>query len=307
MKKTLTYSFILALGLMFSFSSCNRLDILGMVVNRSDTEERVADWLDWDSQNEPFVVNGVADNYCFYSCSDSHYAERDSIEPQGENDRLYQYITAMRNDADAGFAIHAGDMVNESGETGFLMTEKALRYNAETQAVDKPCFLVIGNHDVYYDCADYFKQHFHTSTYTVTVNTVSGYKDFFIFLDSGNGTHGRRQLDWLEEQLSHRTDYRHCFVISHNWLFRTTYNYTTTPAANLPEDEQYAFMDLMSHHAVDMVVMGHFHARDVKTFGGVKYVMTDNLNEGKEEPSYLVVRCADKVTYEYRLLNDKTR
>ena len=304
MKKTLKYGFILAFGLMFSLSSCNRLDILGMVVNRSDTEVRVADWLEWDAQNGMPVVNDVPDEYCFYSCSDSHYSERDSIGPQGENDRLYQYITAMRNDADAAFAIHAGDMVNESGEKGFLMTEDAIRYNAETQTVDKPCFLVIGNHDVYYDCADFFKQHFHTSTYSVTVNTVSGYKDFFIFLDSGNGTHGTLQLEWLEEQLSHRTDYRHCFVISHNWLFRTTYNYTTTPAANLPEDEQYAFMDLMSHNAVDMVIMGHFHARDVKTFGGVKYVMTDNLNEGKEEPSYLVVRCADKVTYEYRYLNE---
>lgn len=303
MKKTLTYSILLAFGLLMAFSSCNRLDVLGMVVNRSDTEERVADWLDYDNQNGMPVLNDVPDDYCFYSCSDSHYSERDSIVPQGDNDRLYQYITAMRNDTDAAFAIHAGDMINESGETGFLMTEEALCFNENTQAVDKPCFLVIGNHDVYFDCTPFFKQHFHTSTYTVTVNTVSGYKDLFIFLDSGNGTHGQRQLEWLEEQLSHRTDYRYCFVISHNWLFRSTYNYTTTPAANLPEDEQYAFMDLMSRNAVDMVVMGHFHYRDTKTFGGVKYVMTDNLNESKEEPSYLVVRCADKVTYEYRLLN----
>ena len=206
----------------------------------------------------------------------------------------------MRNDPNAIFAIHAGDMVNESGETGFLMTDDALRFNATTQAADKPCFLVVGNHDVYYDCADYFKQHFHTSTYTVTVNTVSGNKDLFIFLDSGNGTHGKRQMEWLEEQLSHYTEYRHRFVISHNWLFRTTYNYTTTPAANLPEDEQYAFMDLMSQNDVDMVLMGHFHYRDVKTFGGVKYLMTDNLNERKEKPSYVVVNCADDVTYEYK-------
>ena len=73
----------------------------------------------------------------------------------------------------------------------------------------------------------------------------------------------------------------------------------------MPEEEQYAFMDLMSHNAVDMVIMGHFHYRDSKTFAGVKYVMTDNLNETKEVPSYLVVSCADKITYEYRLLYDE--
>ena len=303
MKKTLRYSFIIALGLMFSLSSCNRLDILGMVVNRSDTEERVADWLDYNNQNGMPVLDNVPDEYRFYSCSDSHYSERDSIIPQGENDRFYQYITAMRNDPDAVFAIHAGDMVNESGEAGFRMTEEALRFNATTQAIDKPCFLIIGNHDVYFDCAQYFKQYFHTSTYAVTVKTVGGHQDLFLFLDSGNGTHGKRQLDWLEEQLSHRKEYRHCFVISHNWLFRTTYNYTTTPAANLPEDEQYAFMDLMSQNEVDMVLMGHFHSRDVKTFGGVKYVMTDNLNEDKDTPSFLVVSCGANVTYEYQFLN----
>lgn len=295
MKKN-AYTIIIAVGLML-FSSCNRLDIAGMVINRSDTEERVADWLDYDAQNGMPVINGVPDDYTFYSCSDIHIND--------DNSRFAKYVTIERNDPEAIFSIIAGDLANESGEGPFILADSAMLFDPLTQADNDPCFPIIGNHDVYFDCAGFYKQHFHTSTYTVTVNTVGGYKDLYLFLDSGNGTHGRRQLDWLEQQLDHRTEYRYCFVISHNWLFRTTYNYTTTPAANLPEDEQYAFMDLMSRNAVDMVVMGHFHYRDVKTFGGVKYVMTDNLNDGTDEPSYLVVRCADKVTYEYRLLNNE--
>ena len=293
---------ILIAAAMMLTAGCNRLDVVGMVVNRSDTEERVADWLDYDNQNGMPVIENAPDEYHIYSCSDSHYSERDSIVPQGEKDRLYKYITAERNDPKAIFAIHAGDMVNESGEAGFRMTDAALQYNAETQAENDPCFLVMGNHDVYYNCAPFFKQYFHTSTYTVTVKTVGGFQDLFIFLDSGNGTHGKRQLEWLEEQLSHRGEYRHCFVISHNWLFRTSYNYTTTPAANLPQDEQYAFMDLMSRNNVNMVIMGHFHMREQRQFGGVQYVMTDNLNEGKNTPSYLVVNVKEKVTYEYQEL-----
>ena len=293
---------LIAAAVIFA-TSCNRLDVIGMAVNRSHTEERVADWLDWNNQNAPIVLD-MPRNYCFFSCSDSHYSERDGIVPQGENDRLYHYMTAMRNEPDAAFAIHAGDMVNESGEGGFRMTEEAIRFNPNEQNWDRPCFLVIGNHDVYFDCAQYFKQYFHTSTYTVTVN-ADGVKDLFIFLDSGNGTHGERQLNWLEEQLSHRSEYRYCFVISHNWLFRTFYNYTTTPAANLPQDEQYAFMDLMSRSEVNMVIMGHFHAREHRQFGGVQYVMTDNLNEDKETPTYLVVNVNDKVTYEYRELAEE--
>ena len=296
------YLVILAAACMFLTTGCNRLDIAGMVINRSDTEERVADWLDYNAQNGEPVIENAPDEYYIYSCSDSHYSERDSIVPQGEKDRLYKYITEERNDPMAVFAIHAGDMVNERGETGFIMTEAALQYNAETQAENDPCFLVIGNHDVYYDCAQFFKQHFHTSTYTVTVKTVGGFKDLYIFLDSGNGTHGKRQLEWLEEKLSHRGDYRHCIVISHNWLFRTSYNYTTTPAANLPQDEQYAFMDLMSNNNVEAVVMGHFHMREQRQFGGVQYLMTDNLNEGKVTPSYLVLTVGERVKYEYEEL-----
>ncbi len=292
---------VFAVVLIF-VTGCNRLDIAGMVVNRSDTEERVADWLDYNAQNGMPVIENAPDEYHVYSCSDSHYAERDSIEPQGENDRLYHYITAERNDPKALFAIHAGDLANESGEAGFRMAAEAIRFNAETQAKDDPFFPVLGNHDVYYDCAPFYKQYFHTSTYTVTVKTVGGYQDLFIFLDSGNGTHGRRQLEWLEGQLEHRSDYRHCFVISHNWLFRTSYNYTTTPAANLPQEEQYAFMDLMSRSNVDLVIMGHFHMREQRQFGGVQYVMTDNLNDTKVTPSYLVVNVGKKVTYAYEEL-----
>ena len=302
MKNMKKLHLIILFAIALIATSCNRLDVVGMVVNRSDTEERVADWLDYNAQNGEPVIENAPDAYRIYSCSDSHYSERDSIVPQGENDRLYKYITAMRKDPEALFAIHAGDMVNESGEKGFIMTETAIQYNQETQVADKPCFLVIGNHDVYFDCAPFFKQHFHTSTYTVTVKTVSGFQDLYIFLDSGNGTHGKRQLDWLEEQLSNRDKYRNCFVISHNWLFRTSYNYTTTPAANLPLDEQYAFMDLMSRCNVNMVIMGHFHMREQRQFGGVQYVMTDNLNEDVETPSYLVVNVSDEVTYEYQEL-----
>ena len=293
---------ILMAAAMILTAGCNRLDIAGMVVNRSDTEERVADWLDYNARyGEPIILN-APDEYHIYSCSDSHYSERDSILPQGEKDRLYKYITAERNDPMAIFAIHAGDMVNESGEAGFRMTRDALHFDSVNQVKNDPCFLVMGNHDVYYDCAEYFKQYFHTSTYTVTVKTVGGFQDLFIFLDSGNGTHGQRQLEWLEEQLEHRADYRHCFVISHNWLFRTSYNYTTTPAANLPQDEQYAFMDLMSRSNVNMVIMGHFHMREQRQFGGVQYVMTDNLNDGKVTPTYLVLTVGDKVRYEYEKL-----
>ena len=294
--KNIKHNLLVLIGLILisGLYSCNRLDVLGMVVNRSDTEERVADWLDWDNQHNPFVIDSVADTYRFYSCSDVHHND--------DNSRLTAYITEERNDPQAVFSIIAGDIANESGEQPYILCEEAMTFHPALQTKNDPCYPIIGNHDVYYNCADFFKQHFHTSTYTVTVKTLGGYQDLFVFLDSGNGTHGSRQLEWLEQQLAHRSNYRHCFVISHNWLFRTNYNYTTTPAANLPEDEQYAFMDLMSRNNVEMVVMGHFHYRDVKRFNGVTYVMTDNFNDGGTTPSYMVFTVGEQINYEYKTL-----
>ena len=60
---------IFAIAALLS-AGCNRLDVAGMVINRSDTEERVADWLDYDSQNGMPVIENVPDEYHVYSCSD---------------------------------------------------------------------------------------------------------------------------------------------------------------------------------------------------------------------------------------------
>lgn len=299
MKKRNIYFFAAASALLMT-TACNHLDIPGMIVNRSDTEERVNDWLDYNQLNGEPVIENAPDTYLVYSSSDPHYCASDSIIPQGENDRLYHFITAERNDPQAVFSMLIGDLANEKGESSYNMIDAAMQYNAETQEKNDPCFPAMGNHDTYFDCAKWYKEHYHTSTYTVTVKTVGGFKDLFIFLDSGNGTHGKRQMNWLEEKLSHRDEYRNCVVISHCWLFRTSYNYTTTPCANLPLDEQYAFMDLMSKNNVSLVVMGHFHLLEQRQFNGITYVMTDNLNEGELPPSYMILTCGEKVSYEYR-------
>ena len=48
--------------------------------------------------------------------------------------------------------------------------------------------------------------------------------------------------------------------------------------------------------------MGHFHHKEQHLIGNTPYVMTDNLNEQETTPSYLVVTCADKVSYRYEEL-----
>ncbi len=279
---------LILLTATLALASCNRLDVTGMFFSSgTHTEDRVAQWLEWNDQHPATVINGAPDQYNIYVCSDIHL--------EGNTDRISQFLQHEYADPSGLFSIVNGDLANESGPRPFRQLDSLLRLPSATDT----CFVTIGNHDIYFDCQQYFQQYFHTSTYTVTVQTVSGAKDLFVFLDSGNATHGQRQLQWLRQLLQQRDQYRHIVVSTHTCLFRTSYNYSTTPAANLPEEEYYQLLDLMSDHNVSLFLMGHFHHKEEHTIGGVPYVMTDNLNEQKDQPSYLVVTCANKVSYRY--------
>ena len=279
---------LILLTATLALASCNRLDVTGMFFSSgTHTEDRVAQWLEWNDQHPATVINGAPDQYNIYVCSDIHL--------EGNTDRISQFLQHEYADPSGLFSIINGDLANESGPRPFRQLDSLLRLPSATDT----CFVTIGNHDIYFDCQQYFQQYFHTSTYTVTVQTVSGAKDLFVFLDSGNATHGQRQLQWLRQLLQQRDQYRHVVVSTHTCLFRTSYNYSTTPAANLPEEEYYQLLDLMSDHNVSLFLMGHFHHKEEHTLGGVPYVMTDNLNEQKDQPSYLVVTCANKVSYHY--------
>ena len=282
---------LILLTATLALASCNRLDVTGMFFSSgTHTEDRVAQWLEWNDQHPATVINGAPDQYNIYVCSDIHL--------EGNTDRISQFLQHEYADPSGLFSIVNGDLANESGPRPFRQLDSLLRLPSASDT----CFVTIGNHDIYFDCQQYFQQYFHTSTYTVTVQTVSGAKDLFVFLDSGNATHGQRQLQWLRQLLQQRDQYRHVVVSTHTCLFRTSYNYSTTPAANLPEEEYYQLLDLMSDHNVSLFLMGHFHHKEEHTLGGVPYVMTDNLNEQKDQPSYLVVTCADKVSYHYEEL-----
>jgi hypothetical protein len=45
--------------------------------------------------------------------------------------------------------------------------------------------------------------------------------------------------------------------------------------------------------------MGHFHHQEQHLLGNTPYVMTDNLNEAEDTPSYLIVTCANQLSYRY--------
>lgn len=275
-----------------ALTSCDRLDMVGMLHSSgTHVEDRVGEWLAWNEGHGMPVVEGVADDYCVYVTSDIHITD--------SAPRVERFLAA-RDAAGASFSIINGDIANESGDDPFRVLDSLLRLPAFAAT---PCFVAIGNHDIYFDCQQYFQQYFHTSTYTVTVVTQSGKRDLWVFLDSGNATHGARQLAWLKDVLSHREDYRHVVVNTHTCLFRNSYDYSTTPAANFPEQENWELLKLLNDYDVTLCLTGHWHHREEHVIGNVMCVMTDNLNEDEETPNYLVVSLGNKVSYAWKDLD----
>lgn len=274
------------------FSGCDSLDVKGMFFSSGDsTEERVADWMEWDAAHGENRLVGVPDSYKVYVCSDPHI---DDSCP-----RVEEFLRQECADPEAVMSLILGDLANKAGEGPYKLISNAIQ-NRPAPAGSDTCFVVIGNHDLYFDCNQHFKDYFHTSTYTIVVETVGGKKDLFVMLDSGNSTLGARQTSWLRDLLAHRDEYRCCTVCTHTSLFRNSYNYSTTPAANFPLDEYYSLTDLMTRHHVDLFLMGHFHHKEWHTIGGVEYVMASNLNSQDPAPSYVVASYGDNgVEFKY--------
>lgn len=293
------HSILLGIALSLTLSACDSLDVKGMFFSSgSHTEDRVAAWLEWDEQHGPNIIENVPDDYNIYFCSDPHISDN--------ADRVATVLDAEHNDPAGLFSVVNGDIANKGGEEPYRMLDSVMRlpktFDHTPLKSEDTCFAIIGNHDIYFDCQEHFQHYFHTSTYTVEIHTVSGAKDLFVFLDSGNATLGARQTAWLKELLAKHEEYRHIVLATHTNLFRTSYNYSTTPAATMPEEECYALMHLMEENDVDLFVMAHFHYREEHQIGSVRYVMTDNLNEQNEQPSYLVVSCGNDINYKFHYL-----
>jgi UDP-2,3-diacylglucosamine pyrophosphatase LpxH len=142
---------------------------------------------------------------------------------------------------------------------------------------------MIGNHDLFFHGWDTYFELFGSSTYSFTVRT-SDTSDLYICLDSGGGTHGWRQLEWLKDLLEkERKNVRYCILFTHNNFFRTRRTGSTNPLV----DELRVLMDLCYTNSVDMVIMGHDHKRSEEFLGVTRYVTLDALQDDFEDASYL--------------------
>ena len=268
----------------FAFTSCEELDISGMVRSYDSVNARFEQSMEWNAAHPYREIIVTDDDYTILSMGDSHVGGTINL------DIFYKDAKAKKSAA----VVLVGD----------LTTGQAEDYDVFHQHIPNqdslPSFFIAGNHDLYFNGWHQFYSRFGSSTYFFTVETNTA-KDLFICLDTGGGTLGTRQLSWLSEILQKiRPEYRRCTVFTHNNFFRNRRTSSTNPQI----EELRVLIELFTKNHVEMVITGHDHVHDVQLFGNTTYITMDALEDGQKNPGYFQINVIDGYI-DYRFINLK--
>lgn len=239
-----------------------------------NVDERFRQSMEFNDLHGYQTIRTFSDPYPVHVFTDSHLA--------GETGNLDRFVNDYLGNSGAPFAICLGDLVD--GEKPFT---EFIAHTSPIGDAGRKLFITAGNHDLYWGRWKEYYNSFGSSTYWFEVETPNA-KDLYISLESGGGTLGARQREWLEEILRTKSsDYRNVIVFTHTHFFMkdTSQGHTS----NYPLEETYDLANLFSKYGVDLVLTGHDHYREQTVFKGVEYVIVDALEEKTANAGYAVV------------------
>lgn len=256
----------IAFLLLLFLTACEVADFGGIFISDQSVNQRFEQSMTWNKNHKTHKITVTTDNYTILTMGDSHVGSTKNL------DIFFDRAKSIN----AAAAVMVGD----------LTTGHASDYAVFQNHIPTPdslnTFLLAGNHELYFDGWNEFYSRFGSSTYYFTIQTPEA-ADLYICLDSGGGTLGSKQLNWLKETLQNkRSDYRYCFLLTHNNLFR----FRKTASTNPPIEELHVLMELFTVHQVDMVITGHDHKHNARQFGNTIHITMDALEDGKKNAGY---------------------
>jgi len=261
---------IIFLSIAVLLSSCaHDLDEAGAVHSKYNANERFEMSQEWNNTH-PFQVIIIPDsNYTVIYCGDTHI---------GTYEKFSQVLMAAKTPATTALVV-AGDI--SRGHPESFDTLETLMNTVDSVN----WFFTPGNHDLYFGGWDEYFPRFGASSYYFVVSTPAG-NDVFINLDSGSGTLGNLQLDWLSGALaSLHSSVRHISITTHLNVFKDGLGFTS----GLPMEEVNVLLDLCAEYEVDYVISGHDHNRYESALGTTKFIIMDQCRDDEENSSYLEV------------------
>jgi hypothetical protein len=271
---------LIILLMISALTGCEETDITGFFISSESVNMRFKQSTEWNASHPDREIIVPSENYFILTMGDSHV---------GGTNNLNTFLNTAKN-TNAAAIVAVGD----------LTTGNASDYDRFQEIMPSQdslsSFLMVGNHDLWFNGWKQFYSRFGSSTYIFTIKTPAA-KDLFICLDTGSGTLGNKQLDWLKEILqTSRKEYRYCTVFTHNNLFRNRHTGSTNPFV----EELHVLMELFTIHQVDMVITAHDHIKYADKFGNTTYITMDALEDGLDYSGYFKLNMIDgKIDYEF--------
>jgi len=271
--------------LILLLTECNNvLDFSGFIYSPDRVDARFVQSDAWNQTHSFKTLTVNSDTYQILVAGDSHIGGLVNFD---------KLVSEARKPENSAFVM-VGDIV-----TGQKTDYDKLK-NALPDFSEVPYFLMVGNHDVYFNGWKTFYDYFGSSTYYFSVQTPTS-KDIYICLDSGSGTLGEKQLAWLKNVFENeRQSCRNCIIFSHVNFFRDHHTGSTNPL----ETELDVLLPLFAKNRVNMVIMGHDHTRAIDKFGLTTYLTMDALLDGLPTASFVKLKISDgKPGYEFQNIN----
>lgn len=276
---------LLKIAILIGFlglSSCDKIDIRSAFLSYQNVDERFDDSMKWNDKHPTYEITTSDTNYQIFIMGDSHIGSTKNFN-LFVNDALQSNALAL---------MMLGDITTGNSED----------YNTLEQNIPNQdsiaSFLIVGNHDLYFNGWKEFYARFGSSTYYFTVKTPND-SDLYICLDSGSGTLGNKQANWLKDVLKQkRGSYRNCIVCTHCNFFRSRHTGSTNPVV----EELQLLMDLFHTYNVNLVITGHDHEKSLETLGNTTYITMDALLDGFDQAGYLQLHI-DELKPDFEFIN----
>ncbi|MDE7227093.1 MAG: metallophosphoesterase [Treponemataceae bacterium] len=238
-------------------------------VSETKVDERatsITDLNEDEQLNPPGNIEVFGETYTFLIIADPHTGPRVSGSVVKRFRAKYDaWINEAADYEKPRFIINLGDVL-DSGKQSQADDYHAFMKQLDTVANDfnesLPHYSVIGNHDLYAsDGWDVWARNFypHTSYYRFKIDKFSYY-----FLDTGNGTLGKPQLEDLEKQL---VDDKNAKIVLMHYPVVSDSSFCLQNTV-----ERNRLLRDFADGNVKMIFSGHYHRGDTHRYGGMTEV-----------------------------------
>lgn len=208
-------------------------------------------------QIEVPLINGGPDAFTFATINDPHLLDARSTAI------VNRAVKSINDNREVRFTVMLGDLAT-AGRLGELRLAKE-----SFSRLERPYFVVPGNHDVEPKSADIFRNYEKNFGEPTWTQEDCGW--VFLGLDSCEGSSSDvtiqpARMAWLEKQIKHISPGRPIALFAHHPFNPNTKAYRVKNADEV--------LGMFSGHNLKLVAAGHYHGNQVEVQNGILFTTT---------------------------------